>query len=208
MNKNIKNSLLKGISLFAFLLTIQCTLLFSQDKDKIYNELKGKLTGLKSISFEFAAIDGTGLQGKIIATKDKYKMLLPGRIIVSNSKTVWNYSLEQQKVLISTIGDVHSSSIHNIFFQIIENYEPASLKVSSKSTSAKYYELALKSKQNADDYIILNLNYQNKKIEQVNYSMNGQTAEIYVKNLTFNPKVKDSEFIFKAPKGTQVIDLR
>ncbi|HPD33494.1 MAG TPA: outer-membrane lipoprotein carrier protein LolA [Candidatus Kapabacteria bacterium] len=196
------------LSLFSILFLLQSSSLLSQNKEQFYNELKTKLTGLKSISFEFAALDGSNLNGKITATKDKYKMILPGRIIISNSKTVWNYSPEQAKVLISTIADINSASIHNIFFQIVENYEPSSLKVATKSTGAKYYELELKSNQNPDDYITLNLNYKTKNIEAVNFSINGQSANLAIKNLLFNPKVKDNQFEFKPPKGTQVIDLR
>ena len=208
MKSNFFKYAYPAIHFFAILFILQSNALYSQNKEQIYNELKTQLTGLKSISFEFSSVDADNLSGKILATKDKYKMFLPGRIIVSNSKTVWNYSPDQSKVLISTIGDVHSASIQNVFFNIIQNYEPASLKVSTQSTGAKYYELELKSTQNSDDYIILNLNYKTKKIQAVNYSVNGQSANLTIKNLQFNPKITKSEFEFKPPKGTQVIDLR
>ena len=208
MKSNFFKYAYPSIHFIAILLVLQSNNLYSQNKEQIYSELKTQLTGLKSISFEFSSIDADNLNGKILATKDKYRMFLPGRIIVSNSKTIWNYSLEQSKVLISTIGEVHSASIHNVFFNIIQNYEPASLKISTLSTGAKYYELELKSSQNQDDYIILNLNYKSKKIQAINYSVNGQSANLIIKNLQFNPKITNSEFEFKPPKGTQVIDLR
>ena len=208
MKSNICRYSCIALSIFSILFFIQSGSLLSQNKEQLYNELKTKLTGLKSISFEFTALDGSNLNGKITATKDKYKMILPGRIIISNSKTVWNYSPEQAKVMISTIADVNSASIHNIFFQIVESYGPSSLKVATKSTGAKYYELILKSSQNPDDYVILNLNYKTKNIEAVNFSINGQSANLAIKNLLFNPKVNDNQFEFKPTKDTQVIDLR
>lgn len=196
------------IPFIALIFAAQSNFLFSQNKEQIYDELKSKLTGLKSISFDFSSTNGSEMAGKIIATKDKYKMILPNRVIVSNANTVWNYSPDQAKVLISTMGDVHSASIQGVFFQIIENYKPQSLKVATKSSGAKFYELSLKSNQNQDDYIILNLNYKTKNIEAVNYSLNGQSAQLFIKNLVFNPKISDTEFNFIPPKDVQVIDLR
>ena len=182
------------------------------DKNSVFKEVKAKYSNPESVSMNFAMEGNSSVSGKIIASEDnKYRITVPGRIITCNGKTIWNYSNDDANVIISNFqSHSENASPERIFFDVMDGYEPVSLKKVSSTTGASNYELALKPiKEKIADMskIVLYLDRDNQIIKVGIESLYG--FEVWkVSNLKVNIPLAESEFVFNPPEGTEIIDLR
>lgn len=196
------------IFLFSFILIFSNSTVLSQTKEDIFNELKSSYSNLSKISFSFQSMENKTYQGHLTATKDgKYKLILPDKIIISDGKTNWNYTITDKIVIISNVSN-QNNSLQTIFFNIINNFYPNELKETLSSKKGKVLQLSLQSKNNKDEKLVLFLNNKNLKIQQIVFNYNNSIGNYTISQLTLNPQIENSEFSFKVPKGVEEIDLR
>lgn len=196
------------IFLFSFILIFSHSTVLSQTKEDIFNELKSSYSNLSKISFSFQSMENKTYQGHLTATKDgKYKLILPDKIIISDGKTNWNYTITDKIVIISNVSS-QNNSLQTIFFNIINNFYPTELKETLSSKKGKVLQLSLQSKNNKDEKLVLFLNNKNLKIQQIVFNYNNSIGNYTISQLTLNPQIENSEFSFKVPKGVEEIDLR
>jgi outer membrane lipoprotein-sorting protein len=196
------------IFLFSFILIFSNSTVLSQTKEDIFNELKSSYSNLSKISFSFQSMENKTYQGHLTATKDgKYKLILPDKIIISDGKTNWNYTITDKIVIISNVSS-QNNSLQTIFFNIINNFYPTELKETLSSKKGKVLQLSLQSKNNKDEKLVLFLNNKNLKIQQIVFNYNNSIGNYTISQLTLNPQIENSEFSFKVPKGVEEIDLR
>lgn len=191
----------KLISLILLLIFFQVS--FAMDKNTIFETLKSKFKDIDGIYLEVRSLR-SGLEGKIKAEKgNKYKIFFGDRQIISNGKTIWNYSLKDKQVLISNFAKLNSAGIETIFFNMIENSEPISLKKVSASSRSSFYELILSNKK-TNEKIILEIDNDNQ-IKFVNLVEMNEKWEIVQLDIQ---KESNTNFDFEAPEGVEIIDLR
>ncbi len=206
MNNKKLNILYLKIAI-AFILSFNFT--FAQTKESVFQQIKEKLSSLEQVSFNYQSIDNSAIKGKIIATKDnKYKLIFNGRIIISDGKSIWNYNAEEKQVLISNFSSKSSFQLQTIFFEVINNTVPEELKEVTNSKSGEYWSLTLLSQKNKSDKFVLYLNPENLDIIQIIFTYENINGNYKIFGFKINPKISNSEFIFKIPKGTEQIDLR
>ena len=122
--------MLKLSSLFI----IFSSFLFAIDKNSAHKELKDKFSNLKTLAINYVNSYNPDIRGEIIAEKgNKYIISLGDRIITSDGKVVWNYSISQKTVMVSNFKELNSVSIESIFFKELNESKAQSLKSVSSS---------------------------------------------------------------------------
>ncbi len=182
--------------------------------ETLFAEIKKTFNNLKSISFNFLSENNPNLKGNIKAESgNKYYIKMAERHIISNGKLVWNYSLNDKKVIINEIPNNDSEfSIENFFFSFLNNYKPKDLKKEASSGKGFSYLLTLvPSKQNSGNNINsiqLEINQKNLMISTVLINYGNFIDKWNIDNLELNPKIKSEIFSFQPSKDMEVIDLR
>lgn len=200
----------KLIKILIYLL-LAFNFLYSQDKNSVFNSLVKEFKDINSIYIEYKSLDIPNLSGSILAKKGNYyKITTNDRLIVCDSKTIWNYSLIDKNVIISNVKNLSSASLENVFFQLIDNYEPTDLNKVTNSKGLTFFELYLKSKDNSTttfDKIILILNSKNK-IEEIKLYEKFRNTNIKIEQINLNVKTDDNTFKFEVNEKMEIIDLR
>lgn len=183
------------------------------DKDMVYNKLIEKYGDLSSVTLKFKSMDNDRIDGTIEAKKgNKYLIRMANRLIVCNAKSIWNYSIDDNNVIVSKFDkDLHSNSIEKLFFSLLQSFTPTAMKKESSSKGTSFTVLTLKSdeKENAMNIkqikLWLDKNY---NIESFSFLKDGNEERWAVWDIFTNTKIQDKTFDFKVPKGAEVIDLR
>ena len=118
-------------------------------KDSVYKELVNIYKHVIQVSFNFKLIE-ENFTGSLTAKKgNKYKMVIADRIIICNSKSIWNYAPKENKVVISSFEESSDQvSIESLFFSFLENFEPVNMTESVLSKNQTAWILSLKPKKN------------------------------------------------------------
>jgi outer membrane lipoprotein-sorting protein len=199
---------MKKIAIFcSFFLLIFQTMSSSQTKEEIFEKLRTKFGNLKSISFKFESKDDKSFTGSLIAdNENRYLLTLPNKKIVCDGQSIWNYSSTEKQVIISKYKKNSAAAIHNIFFEIINNFIPVNL-TQENSGKSSLFNLYLKSKNENNNYINLILN-KKQEIISISYNYNNSLGNFKIKKLKTNQKIQKGTFNFIIPKTTEIIDLR
>jgi len=184
---------------------------FSNDKDEIFNKLKEKYSNLESISFDFKSDNKMGLQASISAKKgNKYRITMKERVIYCNAKTVWNYSIRDKNVLISTFKNLKSGSLEQIFFDFVKNYKAIKSHKSNNSSGKNHTSIELQAideKNAAYDSIELQID-DNLSINGIVLVKNYKKESFIISNIKLNEKIDDKYFEFDGNENIEKIDLR
>lgn len=187
----------KLISIFFILLSIYS--LSIENKNDLFNDLKNKIINSEIIAFDF---NNDNIKGEIIISKgNKYKIKLNDRIITSNGKIIWNYSMPDKQVLISNFKEVDDASIENLFNNYIAKSKPKSLTSSKTSYGETLTKLTLGSEKDDTDVFL----YLTKDKTLTLIELNNDLWEI--SNLKFDSPLSTT-FEFEPDSTLEVIDFR
>ncbi|MDC1068238.1 outer-membrane lipoprotein carrier protein LolA [Candidatus Kapabacteria bacterium] len=193
----------KLISMIILFVTFSISTL-AINKDQVLEKIKSKLDNFEMIQLNVEAV-GSGLTGSIKAEKgNKYKMIFGDRQLVSDGKSIWNYSKPDNQVLISKYQENSNSGIETVFFDIVNNMEAKSFSKILNSKNGNSYKLVLKDKRNTDQIILeLDENYEIKLLEMSQYN------EVWkILKLDISKEKSDSEYNFNIPEDAETIDMR
>lgn len=156
--------------------------------------------------------------GKIELKGDKFKLEIPGNIIVSDGKTIWNYNKDAKEVIIKNYDsneDKNETITPNNFFTIYESgYK---YKYDKKETVGKILcdvvNLYPAIKPEKKKYHTIKLYIDSKKNQIVQAKVLMKNGEVYVYNVKKfipNTAIADSYFVFdtKGLKSDQIVDER
>jgi len=204
------------IKVLAVLIILNISVLYSQtpDKDDCYKHLNDKYGKMNSVSFKFNSPDVKNFQGSIIAVKgNKYVIVTKERAVYCNGGNIWNYLIEDNKVLISIYDNSNSSpmSIEKFFFNFLERYTPSELTESTSSLGTKSYvlQLAPKSEKSFDiDDIKIWIDPKNYIIRSIKIKIAGKIQTLNIEDLVLDKKYPDKTFEFVPTGKEQIIDFR
>ncbi|MFH1051176.1 MAG: outer membrane lipoprotein carrier protein LolA [bacterium] len=197
-----------------FLSLLFSTTTFSQTKkDTVYKELVNIYKHVVQVSFNFKLVE-ENFTGSLTAKKgNKYKMVIGDRIIVCNSKNIWNYAPKENKVVISSFEESSDQvSIESMFFSFLENFEPVKITEMELKKNQEAFILTLKPRKN---YKSLH------QISSVDVWIDSGTYDILkfhitepqpmtwlISKLRLRKKADDAIFEFEPNNDCTVIDLR
>ncbi|MFC2130650.1 outer membrane lipoprotein carrier protein LolA [Bacteroidota bacterium] len=187
---------------------------YSQDsKEKIYDELVKIYKYVTTVSFDFKLLEENFSGSLTVKKGNKYKMEIGGRIIISNGKTIWNYSPKENKVVISDLEEIGDQvSLESFFFSFLENFQPVKLTEKKTSKGIEAYVLDLKVKENTKSF---------QKISTVEIWIDRGTYDIiqfhinepqqmtwHIEKLRLRKKASNSIFDFQPNEDCTIVDLR
>jgi len=142
--------------------------------------------------------------------------------IVSDGKTIWYYNEQEKQVMRSSLAklnqDSNSTTLLTGLGKIKELFNARFSSEDGIENSPESYLIELTPKDNNSDKNSDNNNAYNKiiiSVDKNNTLVNtiylfdpfGNKTKITLNDLKLNDKIKDSVFNFKAPKGTEVVDM-
>lgn len=179
-------------------------------KYKSYSSIKADF----SYTLENAQAKSKETQGGTILLKgNKYKLLIAGQEVISDGKTIWTYSKDNNEVQVNSV-DPSADEIKPS--EIFTMYEKGFLyKFNAEKTVAgkvqQIIELTPVDKKKDFFKVMLTIDKAAKQIISATiFDKSGSKYTYAIKNFTANPPVTDATFGFDAKKypGIEVVDLR
>ncbi len=200
-------------NIYLILLLITGISLLAQDKSSVFKELKSKYNGISSVSFTFKDMNNK-YSGEITSEKgNKYKIKSSDRVITCTGKKIYNYTVADNKALVSDFNESNSAlSIEKFFFEFINILSPESFtKEHSTKVTNGLMLLTLKPDENfAKKNKIKNIKIwidKNNDIKYIAFNFQNKDQFYKIDNLKTNIKIKKDFFKFKAPAKCQIIEL-
>ena len=199
------------------LLICLCSLanpLIALDKAEASKYLKTLLKDITTLSFTFEEVSNKKTVGSVQAVKgNKYKIITEGRSIYCDGEKIWNYTRQDNKVLVSQFdANRPNFSIESIFFGLVDKMEieQFSKELSTKLTKGLYM-ITFKpdkdfAKKNKISKIKIWMN-ESKEIQYVAIENNNNMQQWKINKLKVNTKLKSDNFKFTTPKDCKVIEL-
>ncbi len=195
------------LSLFLFI-----TISAGDKEEKILKDLQNKFETINDLSVDISQKSGGkeyatgGLSGKLFYKKEnKFYLELKNNLIISDGSTIWNYNKKENKVIINNVDE--SDPSYFSFRTLVYDY-PSKCSLTSEQDGEI---LVFTPKENSD------LNFSKAKlwiakdnlINKLVFENNGSgESQITFSNYKLNQNITDSKFIFTAPEGSAIIDLR
>ena len=151
------------------------------------------------------------LDGTLIAAKgDRYRIETSDQIVVTDGKTLWNYSKLENQVTIDVLGN----SPQTLFMsELIKNYTDnytAKLIGEEKVNESECYivELTAKNEEFFENVRVWveKKNWLISRIQQTDINKNVHLYDIW--NVQLNQELPSNTFIFDIPSDVDVVDLR
>jgi chaperone LolA len=191
----------------------------AQNARDVIKNVKKKYEELQSLKADFQqeyvwelAGETQRLKGTLyLKAGNNYRIETESQIIVTNGKTVWTYSAENQQVIIDHFKATEENPLpKDLLFKYSEEYTPH-LVGDEKLDGSKAHVLNLVPK--GKDAFVKSMKiwvnsslWLTVKIEQKDINDNVNTY--WVRNIHENLKLEDSFFTLKIPEGAEVVDLR
>jgi chaperone LolA len=164
-----------------------------------------------SAVFQFREEGGAAIKGTLTTKgSDNYRLELPGRSIVCDGQTVWNYAPATKSVTI----DKYRKSSRTVSPEFFLTRIPRDAKATIAGNPGPNKALLVLEPPHADDWgqvrrLTLQITTGLVTIEQVKVEMNdGSVRTIKVLAQRINGTVSDALFVFAVPKGVETVDLR
>ncbi|MFH1198259.1 MAG: outer membrane lipoprotein chaperone LolA [bacterium] len=201
--------------IFIFLLLIPFSFLFPQKSNEVIDRLQKKFASIEDMQADFvntiSAPSGDSPQkrtGKFFYKKsNKYVFEFSNHLIVSNSKTIWNYNKKQKRVMINNTENDPSAFA---FERYIKEYpQKCDVQILGKEGS-ELTKIELTSKDDESEFSSIVLWIDNadlvRKFEVVN--PDGASFHFELSNIKINKGLSEAKFNFTPPEGSKIVDLR
>jgi outer membrane lipoprotein carrier protein len=192
--------------------------------EEIMEKVRSKYSAMKSLSASFKqnfywklADKKQGFDGKIYVAKDgMFKFEKKGKnpqLIVSDGKSIWSYSEENNQVIIRSVNK-ESGNLYDprSFILGYSDKSKPNLLGEEKLGRENCYFLELSPENNEEtDFKEAKIwvNRRNWLIMKIEYTdLNGNITTYFLSDIKVNPVLKESFFRFSPPEGIEVIDMR
>jgi len=189
------------------------TAVFSQSAKELLTELQNKYKSVNSFTASFNQVTRNGIEknefnssGKIyFKKKNKIRVELKEQLLISDGKTVWNYNKKQNKVIISN-NEAEPSVLS--LDKFILGY-PAECEASFTGKQEQKIILLTPKKKNAPFKEIKIYPDNSSILTKIEFTdTNGNYFSFGFTDVKLDGDIKDSQFMFTAPKGIRTVDLR
>ncbi|MFA8299811.1 MAG: outer membrane lipoprotein carrier protein LolA [Hyphomicrobiales bacterium] len=189
-------SLLMGIS----------TITYGQKKkaEDILKSVTDKTTSYKAVKIDFSLLMtneeadiNDEKTGTLFLSGNKFRLEVPGQIVISNGKTTWTYLEDDEEVMINDVdNDEKSITPNKLLTSYNDNYKVKLNKSAEAGINTKVVDLLPKEDENFKKIEI----YINTKLNQIEkfiiYDNNNSEYTYNIDKFIPNPKVTPSTFEF------------
>ncbi len=193
--------------------------LYAQDAKEILENVKKKYDSIDDAELKFSQSTKFAMTKKeeafkgtlFLKKKNKYRIELDKRTIVTDGKTVWSYAASNKQVLIDNFKENERSlTPDKVLSGAPKNYTP-SLEGSEKvgKTQTRILKLVPKSDDSMVGTMRLWVDESTSLIKKVEIvDDNGKETVYIVNDARINIGIPDSRFTFQVPSGVETVDLR
>jgi outer membrane lipoprotein-sorting protein len=195
--------------LISLLVFFYSTAGFTQTAESVLKSLQNKFDSIKDLTADVAQKSNgkSSLTGRMQFKKDNnLKLEFGNQTIVADGKTSWNYNKKEKKVIISDYDEA-GSGLLSINYLVYQYPSECDLSLSSEG-SKQILILKPKSKKNNLGEVKLYITKEYLIDKAVIPNQGAGTMEVIFSNYKLNQNLSDSNFLFAAPEGTTVVDLR
>lgn len=215
----MKKTLMSIFIIILLLILTRINLYAAISAKDIVKKVKKSYEKYNNIAVEFKQIFKWQLAGSSKETKGKlyikdkikYRIEMPDQVIVTDGKTVWQYSITNNQVLIDDMKKKDEEQLPSkMLFRYSEEYRPE-IVGNELFDGIPCFVLQLTSKT-GDNYIqqmkiwIDKATWLTRKIEHED--INGNLNTYIIQAITTNINLEESRFKFTAPEGVEEVDLR
>jgi len=202
------------------ILLLFVSFVFADSASEIIEKIQEKYEELKNLSAEFVQTDQFRLTGAknetvgriFIKNGVQYRLETEDQIIVTDGKSVWNYSVFNNQVLIDRVKEGDGSLLpRDLIYKYPREYYATLLK-KENIDGEDYYLIKLDPKEDVHGFIrtmkiLVNTeSYIISKIEYTDFNENVSSFEI--KKVDGETSLPESLFKYEIKEGTEVVDLR
>lgn len=189
---------------------------YTVDAEKIVDEVQKKYKAFENFIVQFTQeIQSTALEGKQIikakltyARENKYRLEYKNQLVMSDGKTIYNYSKNLKRVVITNFEENFFSPQYLILnLPKDSRIEYKGEEKSGKETLKIISFVPTRVNSQFKSFTIwVDNNFLIKKIETEDWAQNKYT--INIQYFTPNTQIDPSTFKFNIPAGVKVVDLR
>ena len=206
-----------GIVVVSFCIVLPAS---AQTADEIVGKVRQKYEALKQVcadftqTFHWKLADETQIIKGQICAKDgiKFRIESQDQLIITDGKTIWTMNKANKQVMVDNSGNNSGDNpfLKSYLKKYTEEYK-AELMGTEKTGEVDYYHLKLTAK-NEDQFVrqvefwVESKSFYLTKVQQLDINDNSTAYE--VENIKADVVLKDNSFVFSAPEGYEVIDLR
>jgi outer membrane lipoprotein carrier protein len=180
--------------------------------DEVLQRLRAAYGSLEALRADFVQTAGSAtIQGTIVLSGDRYRIEMPGQVLVTDGSTAWAYSSDDNQVLVNDhTADAQAFTPSTFFTQYPERFR-VEVTGSENLGGVRHDVLQLTPRQ-ADPYVrdvVLYVRSSDSLPTRVHLVDNGgATMSFELRNIERNPRIATDTFTFRAPAGAEVVDLR
>ena len=172
----------------------------------------------KDISFKFRAevynadLDKSEKYDGRLLLKDstRFRLEIPGGSYVSDGKDFWEYHAKNKQVVIRAAQDLKDQPLPGDVLLRFLDSDPISV-ARTRSEGKEYLELRLdpaRAMKNLDSLSVL-LDRKDYSVRSISSrDVSGNESKYTLLSVKRNAGIKDKEFGFSPPKGTEIVDMR
>lgn len=146
----------------------------------------------------------------LLKDSNKFRLEIPGATYVSDGVSYWEYHVQNNQVILRKAADLIGQPLPaDVLLRFLDS-KPLSL-VKTKLNNKEYLEMRLdpsEAMKNLDSLVVL--------LDKADFSLyrissrdvSGNEAQYTVTALRKNRGIKDREFVFVGPKGSDLVDMR
>ncbi len=179
-----------------------------------------KVTTLTSeirISIQFPEQDPVVQKAVIYQKGKKFRVDADQQIIVSDGKTIWTYTPEDNRVVLTYAEEgnegMNFSSPHAMLKELVNKSELMWVTEHIKEGKRTVSVIELKPKDKNEEFFKIKLHVYEPKLlltQLQSFSKDGTRYTLWIDKSTTNPKIEEDKFVFDPKKypGIEVEDLR
>jgi outer membrane lipoprotein carrier protein len=188
---------------------------FAQTKDEVVRSIEGHYRDLVDLTAKVVQKNNLKTLGKTQTFEGSLFIKKPGRLrleytngqtIVLDGKTVWFYSKKSQQAIKRTFADIEQTNVPVAFLlgasEISREFDIAQ----AEGDGARTLDLSPKKPGAAMKKLRLKSDEAGRITEMTIFDKSGNTTEITFTDVKEGTGMEDKVFVFKAPKGTEIIE--
>jgi len=215
---NTANKFLPVLTVLLFLSAF--TMVFAQDVSDIIENVQDTYDDMDNLSASFVQVQTFKLTGSKTETDGtiyvkngkKYRFESEDQVIVTDGKDVWTYNAVSRQLLIDHVRENSGAFLpRDLLFKYPKTHYATLLKTEAGKKN-KIFLIRLDPKEDGQGFFknikiwVEDKTWLIHNIETTDLS--GNSSMFIIKNLDTNTKISDEMFLFKAPKGADVVDMR
>jgi len=191
-------------------LLFNCSILLPQDNaNQKLKALQEKFNSLKDFNVDFSRTSNSkkDISGKMFyKSKNKIRLEMQNTIVVSDSKSIWNFNKKDNKVFITNADDDSQSFLS--LDKLVNEYPPKCKVNIIKVDAREVIELTPGISNLQFKKILMWTNSNNLLSKVIIEDQAIGKMELDFTGYKLNTNIADSKFTFTPPEGSTVIDLR